>query len=160
MNKVKRIIATFMTCIMCMMCVIPASAAGVDDLPTATPVESTLVVDKDNSGVDSATSTNDLQALTDVLTVQNITTGQEVSGSFISKIDDYRNITIVIQGEAACTVTVTGLIFGHSESKYIPAGGGTYTICNGKGNFNYTIRFHSSAPAAAYQFFATDNYYG
>ena len=146
----KRFCILVMTIIMALSCTVFASAA----CPETGTVEFSEVL----ASADSTTvSTRDMQALTDMITHSNLSSGQTVTGKFIRNIPSQTNITVVISCSVPCTVTVkSGLPFGSSMSRYIPAGTGTYTICSGKGNLSYEIRVHADAAALGYQFFTTD----
>lgn len=140
-----------------------ASAAEIGEAPVSN--ESEIVLQDDSTFNDmsignnfSVNSTYSMQALTDVEQHTNISSGQVISGSFYRSISSKSNVTIVIRSDASCTVTIKGA-FGASESRYIPSGSGTYTICSAWGNPSYEIRFHSAANAAVFQFFTTDAAY-
>lgn len=151
----KRLFSFVMALAMVLSCTMVASAA---ELNNSSAINESVITSTAKDYSDSTFSTQDMQALTDLEERTNLSKGQTIEGDFIRSISSMSNITIVIRCDAACTVTIKGFL-GTTESKYIPAGGGTYTICSAIGKPSYEIRFHSAASAAIFQFFTTDGYY-
>lgn len=124
---------------------------------TVANVDDFVAMATEATAADEGVMPLDLQALSDVFDVTDITTGKTVSGNLF-RFTDTSNITLTIYTPVGCTVTIKGT-FG-SKQRYIPAGGGTYSIATGRGSFSYTIRFHdASGTKARGQFFATEGWF-
>lgn len=109
---------------------------------------------------DEGIAPQSLIALTDVMRQNGVLAGGDITGQFINDIPSRQNITIAINTTAAVTVYVT---YGTTTfNRYIPAGQGNYTICQGQGRgnrFSFRIHFHDYTQSIAAQFFATDGDY-
>lgn len=108
-------------------------------------------------GSNFVNSTRDLTALSNVIQVAGPTAGHVEEGNlFYMNTPAYITITLG-SSSPACTVKLSGSV---NCEKYIGAGGGAFTIGRGSGRIHYTVTYHASSPASAFQFFATDNQYG
>ncbi len=140
----RRLVSIFMAAIMICSFSTVAYATGESN---STAISQEIVT----TDATSAISPREIRALTDIIQLTNITTGQIETGNFFQSPPAGSYITIVIRGNASCTVAVNG------KTKYIPSGGGVYSICTaGDRNSGYTIRFHENANAAVFQFTSSD----
>lgn len=140
----RRFISIFMAAIM--ICSFSTVAYATEESNSTTISQESVIAD-DTSAISPRTIT----ALTDMIQLTNIKTGQVKNGSFFQNPPVGSYITIVIRGSSSCTVTING------KSRTIPSGGGAYSICAAATNdTSYSIRFHEDASAAVFQFTASD----
>lgn len=150
----KKVYQKFLTLVMALVMTVSCTAVAFAAEEPAGVTDNTAAV---SMATDEGIMPLAMKALSDVIDVTDITTGKTVSGK-LEAPDGTSNITVVIYTPVGCTVTLKGLI--GSKQRYIPAGGGTFSIAAGWGKFDYSIRFHdASGTKARFQFFGTDGWY-
>lgn len=150
----KRFFTLVMALVMALSCTAVASAVEVE---TSEPYPISI---SDENGTYATNSAREMVALTDIVRVDNITSGKTVSGSFNRSIPSTSNVTIVINTPMSCTVDVKNNWGVVGATKTLLPGTQTVTLGSGYGKLKYSIRFHdASTSAAAFQFFTTDAAY-
>lgn len=155
MKRIKSILGTVMALTIAVSCTLVASATEVSkDFGNCKEVNQSIIMDTNSKITPYA-----IQALSDVIEIGSQSAGYTATGELFNTWNPtYSYITLALSTNASgCTVTLSGIV---NETVYYPAGTKYLTIANARnGRIHYSIRFHSSMTAAAFQFMGTDSRY-